>query len=1160
MSYKQTPDNRLEGYVREADFELAYTVLTANNAETPVDLQLATNTLLGRLTGNIVALTGTQAAGIIPHNSLSGLQGGQSNEYYHLTAAEYSGLQTTFDDCYNNEGGAPTVIVDAGDVTFDLDGDYSFIISLLNTTNTGDGFQVNNNADYFQLNRIADNQIALVSELQTLDINIANVFSIDGASASNVSVTGAGLTISTITSGTLAVNSAGSLVFSDGNKSGSTYSGAFDLSSASSDWDDFEVNFGEVSLLEALNTLGDLAGLTDLDDAYNNHGGVANIAIDAGTVTWNLSSGYDFIVEAQNAGNAHGFIVNDTAESDYFRVVKYVGSSLNIEAEVNMIDFNAATMYFDGTTKVVFNATDTDSPVLIGTASTSGDQGNLVIQATSADGSTYAQVWKDSGEATVATLNSDGDFVSAATISATTAKLSNLTDGYLPYHVSDAAGLANSGLFWSSGNSSLGIGTTDFDGTPAIGRLVVKGSSNDGSTNCLVLRDSDEANVSYFDTDGHLYLKYLAINKDPSAMTGRFHLYSGGWADRAVIEASSGQSALQFGIGGVATDNSWIIGQRASDNSFSFSRSNDLDVNRYFIISTSGDMAIGTSDLDGTPAIGRLVVKGSTNDGSTNCLVLRDSDEANVLWVDTNGGIHTDQWLNQNSNTFIGVNTAAAGTLAHTAGNEGYRNTCIGNLASYSITTGYDNVAVGYEAARANTTGANILALGAHAGRYNATGTGWLAMGSYAGYSNTSSTWAGIGTNAAFANTSGQYWVAIGPNAAYKISGGADNTTCTDFVCIGYDTRLSADGTSNEIVIGTSAIGVGSNSVVLGNSSITTTILRGNTAIGTTDLDGTPAIGRLVVKGSTNDGSTNCLVLRDSDEANVFYIDTDGGGYFANRLGIATDLWGSYTATKFLIKGASNDASTDCASFVDSDNLFVAGIDTNGKGRFLGGLSVTSAVASFDAITTTKTNNGKHLYLTGNANSASIVYGLYCDISNGGAADAYPIYISAGTDYFKLLYDASNQLSLDTEFYDVDITASHDLLISQASAFSLQHDGVNYLETIAEGNKVLKYNDGVVLTDDAYFDLPSNSWGWVDISVETDDHAEYKARHARFAWAISGAPRLVFYSPGSSSYWDIADTDGTFCVFDNGAYCRVRNRLGSSRRVIFEYHYSTQTS
>jgi len=61
------------------------------------------------------------------------------------------------------------------------------------------------------------------------------------------------------------------------------------------------------------------------------------------------------------------------------------------------------------------------------------------------------------------------------------------------------------------------------------------------------------------------------------------------------------------------------------------------------LVRADGNVSIGTSDLDGTPSIGKLVVKGSTNDGTTNILVGRDSDEVNVFEVDTNGKLTTKE-------------------------------------------------------------------------------------------------------------------------------------------------------------------------------------------------------------------------------------------------------------------------------------------------------------------------------------------------------------------------------------------------------------------------------------------------------------------------------------------------------------------------------------
>jgi hypothetical protein len=60
------------------------------------------------------------------------------------------------------------------------------------------------------------------------------------------------------------------------------------------------------------------------------------------------------------------------------------------------------------------------------------------------------------------------------------------------------------------------------------------------------------------------------------------------------------------------------------------------------------------------------------------------------------------------------------------------------------------------------------------------------------------------------------------------------NSASANSVFIGYDTRPAADSQTNQIVIGHSAVGLGSNTAVLGNASITTTALRGNVGIGTT--------------------------------------------------------------------------------------------------------------------------------------------------------------------------------------------------------------------------------------------------------------------------------------------------------------------------------------
>jgi len=104
-----------------------------------------------------------------------------------------------------------------------------------------------------------------------------------------------------------------------------------------------------------------------------------------------------------------------------------------------------------------------------------------------------------------------------------------------------------------------------------------------------------------------------------------------------------------------------------------------------------------------------------------------------------------------------------------------------------------------------------------------------------------------VGYHALYSNTTGSQNTALGYNAGRYITGGsASNATSTNSLYLGYDTRALASGDTNEIVIGYQATGVGSNSVVLGNDSITKTILKGNVGIGTTD----PGSYKLYVNGS----------------------------------------------------------------------------------------------------------------------------------------------------------------------------------------------------------------------------------------------------------------------------------------------------------------------
>jgi hypothetical protein len=160
---------------------------------------------------------------------------------------------------------------------------------------------------------------------------------------------------------------------------------------------------------------------------------------------------------------------------------------------------------------------------------------------------------------------------------------------------------------------------------------------------------------------------------------------------------------------------------------------------------------------------------------------------------------------NVSSNTSVGVNSLEANTT-------GSFNTSIGSETLNKNTTGFNNTAVGRVALGDNTTGNNNTAFGNLALYLNTTGS-----------QNT-----GIGYSALGGITTGINNVAVGHIAGNLINSGADNITSSNSVYLGHDTRASASGNSNEIVIGHEGRGNGSNTVTIGNSSITNNYFTGN--------------------------------------------------------------------------------------------------------------------------------------------------------------------------------------------------------------------------------------------------------------------------------------------------------------------------------------------
>jgi hypothetical protein len=138
-------------------------------------------------------------------------------------------------------------------------------------------------------------------------------------------------------------------------------------------------------------------------------------------------------------------------------------------------------------------------------------------------------------------------------------------------------------------------------------------------------------------------------------------------------------------------------------------------------------------------------------------------------------------------------------------------NTRLGFGSLGSNTSGAENTSVGYLSLQNNTVGGSNTVLGYGSMAANTSGSQNIA----------------IGNTTLVSNTTGNTNIAIGGQAGRYTSPAAANTNSSNSIFIGYDTRALADSQANQIVIGHNAIGNGSNTVTLGNDSITNTYLKG---------------------------------------------------------------------------------------------------------------------------------------------------------------------------------------------------------------------------------------------------------------------------------------------------------------------------------------------
>jgi hypothetical protein len=179
--------------------------------------------------------------------------------------------------------------------------------------------------------------------------------------------------------------------------------------------------------------------------------------------------------------------------------------------------------------------------------------------------------------------------------------------------------------------------------------------------------------------------------------------------------------------------------------------------------------------------------------------------------------------LGQSSGNF----NTAVGWSALRYNATGQYNTAIGNASmSQYLISGSSNVGVGYRSLRALSSGMSNVAVGnltlaAISGGNNNVAIGTGALDLLVNSSNN----IGIGTDSLGGLVTGGGNVAMGYRA-----GGLTRNNLNDSVFIGLESSSNSDNQTNQIVIGATATGNGSNTATIGNSDVTELHVGGNGA------------------------------------------------------------------------------------------------------------------------------------------------------------------------------------------------------------------------------------------------------------------------------------------------------------------------------------------
>jgi hypothetical protein len=447
-----------------------------------------------------------------------------------------------------------------------------------------------------------------------------------------------------------------------------------------------------------------------------------------------------------------------------------------------------------------------------------GDGGSVFGGAYDPAGTAAAAVSAHAGTLSHATLDSylDQAVKQASSPAFVTVKCSGLTDAYIPYHVSDAVGFANTGMTWNAVDKRLSIyGTNSFSTLGA--ELVTDG-------------DFGGADLSAWGSPANWSLSSgtaLHATGATAALTQNINIVSGKKYYIAVTMAGRTAGSIAIAIGTVSVIYSGASGDFIANGT----------VYRSFVGGATGALTLTitpTSTFDGS--IDDVVIKEITA-GAGSPLTIYDDAATSMGTIRGSGspsnniaqGASAFAWLTAGAvgNTSFGISSSAAltngqynaayGYTSMAATTTGTRNVAFGYQSLYLMTTGWYNCAFGGAALRSLTNGTGNVALGYSAGYFLTTGINNIHIGNAAGYAYTS--------NAPVTDT---YGILIGYAAVRSV---VSATVLTNYIGIGKGVSIGKD-----------------NQAIFGNTSIVETRLFGNVAIGSAGTSDATIFGSSAAK------------------------------------------------------------------------------------------------------------------------------------------------------------------------------------------------------------------------------------------------------------------------------------------------------------------------